>query len=212
MSVTKTITTSKPFYVVAGAGDLAVKTFRDGTDQLSALRIERKDIETSFASLQTETKALPAKAQTVAVTLAADVAGKVGTGYDELLGRGRSVVTRIRRQKSTQELQRQASTTVRRSKALVTTAKGAATDTADVRQGHRDRRQEAGSHHQEGREVGHHVGPQDDRDGPQGHRRRRGEGRQLTQPHHRTIRRPALGGAAGPHPGRPRPPGGVSSH
>jgi heparin binding hemagglutinin HbhA len=129
MSVTKTITTSKPFYVVAGAGDLAVKSFREGTDKLSALRIERKDIETTFASLQTETKALPAKAQTVAVTLAADVAGKVGTGYDELLGRGRSVVTRIRTQKSTQELQRQASTTIRRSKALVTTAKGAATDT-----------------------------------------------------------------------------------
>jgi heparin binding hemagglutinin HbhA len=129
MSVTKTITTSKPFYVVAGAGDLAVKSFRDGTDKLSALRIELKDIETTFASLQTETKALPAKAQTVAVTLAADVAGKLGTGYDELLVRGRSVVTRIRTQKPTQELQRQASTTIRRSKALVTTAKGGATDT-----------------------------------------------------------------------------------
>jgi hypothetical protein len=135
MSVTKTITTSKPFYVVAGAGDLAVKTLREGTDKLSALRIERKDIETTFASLQTETKALPAKAQTVAVTLAADVAGKVGTGYDELLVRGRSVVTRIREQKPTQELQRQASTTIRRSKALVTTAKGGATDTKTAAKG-----------------------------------------------------------------------------
>jgi heparin binding hemagglutinin HbhA len=123
MSVTKTITTSKPFYVVAGAGDLAVKTLREGTDRLSALRIERKDIETTISALQSETKGLPAKAQTVAVTLAADVAGTVGTSYDELLGRGRSVVTRIRRQKSTQELQSQASTTVRRSKATVTTAK-----------------------------------------------------------------------------------------
>jgi len=129
MSVTKTITTSKPFYVVAGAGDLAVKTLRESTDRLSALRIERKDIETTIAALQNETKALPAKAQTVAVTLAADVAGKVGTSYDELLGRGRSVVTRIRSQKSTKELQRQASTTVRRSKALVTTATKAAVDT-----------------------------------------------------------------------------------
>jgi heparin binding hemagglutinin HbhA len=129
MSVTKTITTSKPFYVVAGAGDLAVKTLREGTDRLSALRLERKDIETTISALQSETKALPAKAQTVAVTLAADVAGKVGTGYDELLGRGRSVVTRIRSQKSTKELQRQASTTVRRSKALVTTAKKAGVDT-----------------------------------------------------------------------------------
>jgi heparin binding hemagglutinin HbhA len=129
MSVTKTITTSKPFYVVAGAGDLAVKTLREGTDRLSALRLERKDIETTISALQSETKALPAKAQTVAVTLAADVAGKVGTGYDELLGRGRSVVTRIRSQKSTKELQRQASTTVRRSKAFVTTATKAAVDT-----------------------------------------------------------------------------------
>lgn len=129
MSVTKTITTSKPFYVVAGAGDLAVKTLREGTDRLSALRIERKDLESTFSTLQSETKALPAKAQTVAVTLAADVAGAVGTGYDELLGRGRSVVSRIRSQKSTKELQEQAATTVRRSKALVTTAKQAAVDT-----------------------------------------------------------------------------------
>ena len=129
MSVTKTITTSKPFYVVAGAGDLAVKTLRDGTDRLSTLRIERKDIETTISTLQSETKALPAKAQTVAVTLAADVAGKVGTGYDELLVRGRSIVTRIRRQKSTQDLQSQTSTTVRRSKAAVTTAKKSAAAT-----------------------------------------------------------------------------------
>jgi heparin binding hemagglutinin HbhA len=129
MSVTKTITTSKPFYVVAGAGDLAVKTLREGTDRLSGLRIERKDIETTISTLQSETKALPAKAQTVAVTLAADVAGKVGNGYDDLLGRGKSVVTRIRRQKSTKDLQRQASTTIRRGKALVTTAKSGATDT-----------------------------------------------------------------------------------
>jgi heparin binding hemagglutinin HbhA len=135
MSVAKTITTSKPFYVVAGAGDLAVKTLREGTDRLSTLRIERKDIETTFSTLQSETKALPAKAQTVAVTLAADVAGKVGTGYDELLGRGKTVVTRIRRQKSTKELQRQASTTIRRGKALVTTAKAAATDTRSSAKG-----------------------------------------------------------------------------
>jgi heparin binding hemagglutinin HbhA len=135
MSVTKTITTSKPFYVVAGAGDLAVKTLREGTERLASLRIERKDLETTIASLQSETKALPAKAQTVAVTLAADVAGAVGTGYDELLGRGRSVVTRIRRQKASQDLKQQASTTVRRSKATATTAKKAASDTRSAARG-----------------------------------------------------------------------------
>jgi hypothetical protein len=125
MSVTKTITTSKPFYVVAGAGDLAVKTLREGSERLSGLRIERKDLSGALTSLQHETKALPAKAQTVAVTVAADVVGKVGTGYDELVGRGRSVVTRIRRQKSTQDLQQQAATTIRRSKAVVTSAREA---------------------------------------------------------------------------------------
>jgi heparin binding hemagglutinin HbhA len=135
MSVTKTITTSKPFYVVAGAGDLAVKTLRESTDRLSTLRIERKDIETTITTLQNETKALPAKAQTVAVTLAADVAGAVGNGYDELLGRGRSVVTRIRRQKSTQDLKSSASTTVRRSKAATTTAKKSAAATRSAAKG-----------------------------------------------------------------------------
>jgi heparin binding hemagglutinin HbhA len=135
MSITKTITASKPFYVVAGAGDLAVKALRDGTERLAALRIERKDVETTISALQSETKALPAKAQTVAVTLAADVAGVVGTGYDELLGRGRSVVTRIRRQQASTSLKKQASTTVRRSKATATSAKKAGSDTRSAARG-----------------------------------------------------------------------------
>jgi hypothetical protein len=135
MTVLKTVTTSKPFYVVAGLGDLTVKSVREGSERLSALRIERKDLETRVATLQAETKALPAKAQTVAVTLAADVAGRVGTGYDELLGRGRSVVSRIRRQKSTQDMKKQATTTVRRGKATVTTATAGAHDTRSAVRG-----------------------------------------------------------------------------
>ncbi|MDQ1628491.1 MAG: heparin binding hemagglutinin HbhA [Actinomycetota bacterium] len=135
MTIVKTLTTSKPFYVVAGAGDLAVKTVREGSEKLASLRIERKDVEATFSSLQAETKALPAKAQTVAVTLAADVAGRVGTGYDELLGRGRSVVTRVRRQKATEDLKRQATTTVRRSKATRTVAGEALADTRSASRG-----------------------------------------------------------------------------
>jgi heparin binding hemagglutinin HbhA len=135
MTVVKTVTTSKPFYVVAGAGDLAVKSLREGAERLSTLRIEQKDLGKTVASLQAETKALPAKAQTVAVTLVADVAGKVGTGYDELLGRGKSVVTRIRRQKATQDLKKQATTTVRRTKATVTTATEGAAETRSAVKG-----------------------------------------------------------------------------
>jgi hypothetical protein len=44
MSLT-TITRSKPFYVVAGAGDLAVKTVRQVPAKLSTVRIERRDVE-----------------------------------------------------------------------------------------------------------------------------------------------------------------------
>src|ERR1700704_3392569 len=126
MTVVKTVTTSKPFYVVAGAGDLAVKAVREGTERLSSIRVERKGVEATISTLQAETKALPAKAQTVAVTIAADVADKVGTGYDELLGRGRSIVTRISRQKATGDLKRQGTTTVRRSKATTTVAQESA--------------------------------------------------------------------------------------
>jgi hypothetical protein len=135
MTVVKTVTTSKPFYVVAGAGDLAVKAVREGTERLASIRVERKDVEATISTLQAETLALPAKAQTVAVTVAADVAGKVGTGYDELLGRGRSVVGRIRRQKATGDLKRQATTTVRRSKATTTVAKESAADTRSAARG-----------------------------------------------------------------------------
>jgi heparin binding hemagglutinin HbhA len=135
MTVVKTVTTSKPFYVVAGAGDLAVKSLREGAERLSALRLEPKDLEKTVATLQAETRALPAKAQTAAVTMAADVAGRVGTGYDELVVRGRSVVTRIRRQKATQELRKQAATTVRRTKATFTTATGGAADTRSAVKG-----------------------------------------------------------------------------
>lgn len=135
MSVTRTITTSKPFYVVAGAGDLAVKTLRQGGDRLASLRPEPKDVAATITSLQAETKALPAKAQTVAVTLAADVAGRVGNGYDGLLGRGRRVVTRIRRQKSNDDLHAQGAATVRRAKAAASSAMDAVDDTRSAARG-----------------------------------------------------------------------------
>jgi heparin binding hemagglutinin HbhA len=135
MTVLKSVTTSKPFYVVAGLGDLTVKSMREGTERLSGLRLERKDLEHTVATLQAETRALPAKAQTVAVTIAADVAGRFGSGYDELLGRGKSVVGRIRRQKATQDMKTQATTTVRRTKATVTTATEGAADTRSAVRG-----------------------------------------------------------------------------
>jgi hypothetical protein len=130
MSLTTTITRSKPFYVMAGATDVAVKTLRDAPEKLPTIRIERKDVEKAVATLQAEAVALPRKAQTTALGLAGEVIGRTDAVYTELLGRGRTVVGRVRRQKATQDLKKEAATTVRRTKATVTSATESAEETA----------------------------------------------------------------------------------
>lgn len=114
MSLT-TITRSKPFYVVAGAGDLAVRTVRELPARLS--------------SLQAEAGALPGRAQTAAVDVVVGAVDVADAAYGELLGRGRKVVGRIRRQQATQDLQRDAATTVRRTRTAGRTAASGASDT-----------------------------------------------------------------------------------
>jgi hypothetical protein len=151
MSVTSTITHSKPFYVVAGAGDLAVKKIREVPEQLTsgrlvAVKLDRRDVEKAVGALRAEAGALPAraqeaavtlpvKAQTAAVDLAVEVADRADAVYGTLLTRGRRVVGRIRRQRATQDLKRDATTTVRRTKAASTTAKKGAAETASAAKG-----------------------------------------------------------------------------
>ncbi|HEU4910654.1 MAG TPA: hypothetical protein VFV76_02030 [Actinomycetes bacterium] len=151
MSLTTQITRSKPFYVVAGAGDLAVKTIRELPAQLAsgrvvAVKIGRKDVEKAVTSLRDEAVALPGKAQAAATTLpakaqtavvgaAVEVADRTDAVYGDLLTRGRRVVGRIRRQKATQDLKRDAGTTVRRTKAATTTAKKGAAETTSAAKG-----------------------------------------------------------------------------
>ena len=130
MSLTTSITRSKPFYVVAGATDVAVKTLREGAEKLSTVRIERKDIEKAVENLQAEAAALPGKAQATAIGYAGEFAGRADAVYGDLLVRGRSVVGRVRRQKATQDLKKEAATTVRRTKATATSAKESAAETA----------------------------------------------------------------------------------
>lgn len=118
-----TITRSKPFYVVAGAADAAVKTLREAPEKISTLRVERTDVEKAVATLQAEAVALPRKAQTTAVGLAGEVIGRTDAAYADLLGRGRAVVGRVRRQKATEDLKKEAATTVRRTRATATSAR-----------------------------------------------------------------------------------------
>lgn len=134
MSPISTITKSKPFYVVAGATDLAVKNLREVPTRLATVKVDRKDVEKALekgvATLQAEAVALPGKAQATAVGLVGEVAGRADAVYGDLLGRGRSVVGRIRRQKATQDLKKDAATTVRRTKATSTSAQASAAETA----------------------------------------------------------------------------------
>lgn len=141
MSLT-TITRSKPFYVVAGAGDLAVKTVRDmpsllRPSRLVRITVDREDVSKAVATLTAETMALPGRAQTAAVGVAVGAADRADAAYDTLLTRGRRVVGRIRRQQASQELKRDAGTTVRRTKAATTVAKKGTADTRTAAKGTR---------------------------------------------------------------------------
>jgi heparin binding hemagglutinin HbhA len=124
-----TITKSKPFYAVAGAGDLAVKALREVPNKLSQLWVDPKDVASTITVVQTEAKTIPYRAQNVAVVLVGETVGLADAVYGDLVARGRRISNRIRRQKSTQELKAQASTTVRRTKAVKTTAKKSAGST-----------------------------------------------------------------------------------
>ena len=130
MSLT-TITRSKPFYVAAGATDLAVKTLRQAPSRIPSVKVkvERRDLEKAVANVGLQAVTLPARAQATAVGIADEVTGRTEAVYDDLLVRGRKVVGRIRRQKATQDLKKDATTTVRRSKATATTAKKSAAAT-----------------------------------------------------------------------------------
>lgn len=134
MSLT-TITKSKPFYLVAGAGDLAVKTVRDLPARLVAIKVERKDVAKAVSSLQADAVALPAKAQTAAVGVVVGAADRADSVYGTLLTRGRLVAGRIRSQSATKDLKRAAGTTVRRTKAVATVATKGAADTAAAAKG-----------------------------------------------------------------------------
>jgi len=130
-----TITRSKPFYAVAGAGDLAVKKLREMPDRLPNLRIEPKDIASTINVIQAETRTIPYRVQNAAVVLVGETVGLADAVYGDLVTRGRSVSNRIRRQKATQDLQAQANTTVRRTKTAKTTAKQSAGATKSAARG-----------------------------------------------------------------------------
>jgi len=128
-----------PFYAIAGAGDLAVEKFRAVGEDVTArfAKLDQKTLQTELTKAQTEfanrfetlvadAKTAPAKLRELPKTAQAGfttVLGQAEETYEDLAGRGKDLVERIRSQKATEDLVAQAKTTESKAKATRTTVK-----------------------------------------------------------------------------------------
>ena len=107
---------TKPFYAVAGCGDLAVEKLREVPGRFQEvqgqLQSQLNDLPTGRADLQDR-----------ALSYAGSLATLATSTYEDLAKRGHGVVGRVRGQEATQELEAQAKTTSRQTKAATTSAR-----------------------------------------------------------------------------------------
>lgn len=143
---------SKPLFATVGATDLAVEAVRDYvadvqknvaslefkpaalraqartavTERVEAIskdaKTRRTEIEKRVADLQAEAKTVPARVQKALD----DNVSALGGTYEDLVKRGESLVKRIRKQAASQEVVKDAKTTVAKAKATKTSATKAA--------------------------------------------------------------------------------------
>ncbi|WP_433165691.1 hypothetical protein [Kribbella sp. CA-247076] len=134
-----------PLYALAGAGDLVVEKFRAVSDDVTArfAKLDQKTVQAELTKAQSEltkrfeaivadARTAPAKLRELPATAQAGfttVLGQAEETYEDLAGRGKELVERVRSQKATEDLVTQAKTTVSKAKATRTTAKKTA-DTA----------------------------------------------------------------------------------
>ena len=132
-----------PFYAIAGAGDLAVEKVRAVGEDVTArfAKIDQKNLQTElskeltkaqaeltkrFEAIVADARTAPAKLRELPKTAQAGfttVLGQAEETYEDLAGRGKDLVERIRSQKATEDLEAAAKTTVSKAKATRTTAK-----------------------------------------------------------------------------------------
>jgi len=125
-----------PLYAVVGATDLAVEKIRTARAELSAraskldakvLRDQAQATVTSrVETFQADMRAAPDQARDLPVRAQVVVGEAIATAltaYGDLAGRGKNLVTRVRRQQPTADLTDQAKSTVARAKSTGTTAK-----------------------------------------------------------------------------------------
>lgn len=104
---------TKPFYAVAGCGDLAVEKFREVPAALHQVQ----------GRLQTLAATDRSQLQQRAATYAGSLSTMATSTYDDLAKRGRTAVGRVRGQEATQQLEARARTTSQQAKAASTSAK-----------------------------------------------------------------------------------------
>lgn len=130
-TLTETISETSAVYAVVGATDLAVEKVRDARGRALAARgqIDVLELPVKAATQLSKVAERAQRVNSVAMESTRELSGRVHESYDQLADRGHRLVTRVRGQKSTQELLTQASSTVSRGKGAVTSVRRAAVDT-----------------------------------------------------------------------------------
>ena len=106
MTITDKLRDSKAFYAAAGAGDFAVEKIREVPERLTKLQ-ERTD---------------PKDLGGAAVAYVTQVGTRAVEVFDGLAERGKKIVSRVDRQKATQELEASARSTVRKARTAASSA------------------------------------------------------------------------------------------
>jgi hypothetical protein len=119
----------KPFYAVAGVGDLAVEKLRVIPTQLSKLPT---DVSKRTSELQGQAKAFPGQAASQVRGLPGSLTGRASELYDDFASRGEKLVGAINRQPSTARARHAASNAVSRIKGARTATENAVKATAEA--------------------------------------------------------------------------------
>jgi hypothetical protein len=128
--ITKTVTESTPVYVAVGATDLAVEKVRDARVRAQAARAELSadKIQARVAKRATAVTEQAQHVPVLALNRSLEIASKAVDGYESLATRGESLVKRVRTQKATKDLVKQAESTIALGRGAVTTVRKAAVD------------------------------------------------------------------------------------
>ena len=127
--IRKTVTDTTPVFAAVGVTDLAIERLRDA--RAAAVRrdltpgaLQDKAVK-GIEKVTEQVQQIPADVR----SQSAEVADKAQQTYADLAVRGHKLVTRLRNQKSTQDLIAQAGSTISLGKGAVTTVRKAATET-----------------------------------------------------------------------------------